>query len=118
MGEFGRHAHPVVRPGFKPGGERQPFPGRFDSCYLPPSPRHKSMSAKGLFDEAGYRAMIDTTTQLNLPGMELSDLMRSKCCVAVGRQPKSRRQPVLSYKRCRSEGTGMAACMTYHRALA
>jgi selenide,water dikinase len=45
MGEFGRHAHPVVRPGFKPGGGRQPFPGRFDSCYLPPPPRHKSMSA-------------------------------------------------------------------------
>src|ERR1700738_1505172 len=36
IGEFGRHAHPVVRPGFKPGGRRQPFPGRFDSCYLPP----------------------------------------------------------------------------------
>jgi selenide,water dikinase len=29
---------------------------------------------KGLLDEAGYRAMIDTTTQLNLPGMELSSL--------------------------------------------
>jgi selenide,water dikinase len=27
----------VVRPGFKPGGGRQPFPGRFDSCYLPPT---------------------------------------------------------------------------------
>jgi selenide,water dikinase len=25
----------VVRPGFKPGGGRQPFPGRFDSCCLP-----------------------------------------------------------------------------------
>src|ERR1700687_4460213 len=39
VGEFGRHAHPVVRPGFKPGGGRQPFPGRFDSCYLPPCRR-------------------------------------------------------------------------------
>ena len=29
---------------------------------------------KGLLDEAGYRAMIDTTTQLNLPGMELANL--------------------------------------------
>jgi selenide,water dikinase len=29
---------------------------------------------KGLLDEAGYRAMLDTTTQLNLPGMELSSL--------------------------------------------
>src|ERR1700730_17529538 len=29
---------------------------------------------QGLLDEAGYRAMIDTTTQLNLPGMELSRL--------------------------------------------
>ena len=29
---------------------------------------------KGLLDEAGYRAMIDTTTQLNLPGVELSNL--------------------------------------------
>src|SRR5271165_4393321 len=29
---------------------------------------------KGLLDDAGYRAMIDTTTQLNLPGMELSSL--------------------------------------------
>ena len=29
---------------------------------------------KGLLDEAGYRAMIDTTTQLNLPGTELSSL--------------------------------------------
>ena len=29
----------MVRPGFKPGGGRQPFPGRFDSCYLPPLPR-------------------------------------------------------------------------------
>ena len=29
---------------------------------------------KGLLDEAGYRAMIDTTTQLNLPGMDLSSL--------------------------------------------
>src|SRR5277367_5649661 len=38
IGQFGRHAHPVVRPGFKPGGGRQPFPGRFDSCYLPPLP--------------------------------------------------------------------------------
>ena len=25
----------MVRPGFKPGGGRQPFPGRFDSCCLP-----------------------------------------------------------------------------------
>src|SRR5712671_3186807 len=29
---------------------------------------------KGLLDEAGYRAMIDTTTRLNLPGTELSNL--------------------------------------------
>jgi selenide, water dikinase len=29
---------------------------------------------KGLLDDAGYRAMIDTATQLNLPGMELSRL--------------------------------------------
>src|SRR6202011_3266542 len=29
---------------------------------------------KGLLDDAGYRAMIDTTTQLNLPGMELSSI--------------------------------------------
>jgi selenide,water dikinase len=29
---------------------------------------------KGLLDEAGYRAMVDTTTRLNLPGMELSSL--------------------------------------------
>jgi selenide,water dikinase len=29
---------------------------------------------KGLLDDAGYRAMIATTTQLNLPGMELADL--------------------------------------------
>ena len=29
---------------------------------------------KGLLNDAGYRAMIDTTTQLNLPGMELSSL--------------------------------------------
>jgi len=29
---------------------------------------------KGLLDDAGYRAMIDATTQLNLPGMELSGL--------------------------------------------
>src|SRR6202035_37399 len=29
---------------------------------------------KGLLDHAGYRAMIDTTTQLNVPGMELSNL--------------------------------------------
>src|SRR5258708_8564949 len=29
---------------------------------------------KGLLDEAGYRAMIDTTNQLHLPGMELSGL--------------------------------------------
>ncbi len=29
---------------------------------------------KGLLDDAGYRAMIETTTQLNLPGMELSSL--------------------------------------------
>ena len=29
---------------------------------------------KGLLDDAGYRAMIDTTTQLNLPGMELANL--------------------------------------------
>src|SRR5258708_9198092 len=42
IGKFGRHAHPVVRPGFKPGGGRQPFPARFDSCYLPPWPRHKT----------------------------------------------------------------------------
>src|SRR3981189_831326 len=28
---------------------------------------------KDLLDEAGYRAMIETTTQLNLPGMELSN---------------------------------------------
>src|ERR1700730_17645805 len=27
---------------------------------------------KGLLDDAGYRAMIETTTQLNVPGMELS----------------------------------------------
>jgi len=43
-GEFGRHAHPAVRPGFKPGGGRQPFPGRFDSCYLPPSSRPRNVS--------------------------------------------------------------------------
>jgi selenide,water dikinase len=29
---------------------------------------------KGLLDDAGYRAMIDAATQLNLPGMELSGL--------------------------------------------
>ncbi|HUE11369.1 MAG TPA: selenide, water dikinase SelD [Steroidobacteraceae bacterium] len=29
---------------------------------------------KGVLDAAGYRALIDTTTQLNLPGMELSGL--------------------------------------------
>src|SRR5260221_7050978 len=29
---------------------------------------------KGLLDEAGYGAMIDTTTQLNVPGMDLSNL--------------------------------------------
>jgi selenide,water dikinase len=29
---------------------------------------------KGLLDDAGYRALIETTTQLNLPGMELSSL--------------------------------------------
>jgi selenide,water dikinase len=29
---------------------------------------------KGLLDDAGYRVMIDTTTQLNLPGMELANL--------------------------------------------
>jgi selenide,water dikinase len=29
---------------------------------------------KGLLDDAGYRAMIETTTQLNSPGMELSSL--------------------------------------------
>jgi selenide, water dikinase len=29
---------------------------------------------KGLLDEAGYRAMIETTTQLNLPGMQLAGL--------------------------------------------
>src|SRR6202048_879628 len=29
---------------------------------------------KGLLDDAGYRAMIDTTTQLNVPGMELSSV--------------------------------------------
>jgi selenide,water dikinase len=29
---------------------------------------------KGLLDDAGYRAMIETTTQLNLPGMELANL--------------------------------------------
>jgi selenide,water dikinase len=28
---------------------------------------------KGLLDDAGYRAMIETTTQLNVPGMELSN---------------------------------------------
>ncbi len=32
----GRHPYPVVRPGFKPGRGRQPLPGRFDSCCLPP----------------------------------------------------------------------------------
>jgi len=41
----------VVRPGFKPGGGRQPFPGRFDSCCLPlnrksvPTVRTPAMSA-------------------------------------------------------------------------
>src|SRR5208337_2622534 len=29
---------------------------------------------KGALDEAGYRAMIETATQLNLPGIELSRL--------------------------------------------
>jgi selenide, water dikinase len=29
---------------------------------------------KGLLDDAGYRAMIETATQLNIPGMELSSL--------------------------------------------
>src|SRR5260221_5450767 len=29
---------------------------------------------KGLLDGAGYRGMIDTTTQLNVPGMELMSL--------------------------------------------
>jgi selenide, water dikinase len=29
---------------------------------------------KGLLDDAGYRAMIETATQLNLPGMELASL--------------------------------------------
>jgi selenide,water dikinase len=29
---------------------------------------------KGLLDEAGYRVMIETTTQLNIPGMELAGL--------------------------------------------
>jgi selenide, water dikinase len=29
---------------------------------------------KGVLDDAGYRAMLETTTQLNLPGMELSSL--------------------------------------------
>jgi selenide, water dikinase len=29
---------------------------------------------KGLLDDAGYRALIDTTTQLNVPGMDLSSL--------------------------------------------
>jgi selenide,water dikinase len=29
---------------------------------------------KDLLDEAGYRSMVATTTQLNLPGMELADL--------------------------------------------
>ena len=29
---------------------------------------------KGVLDDDGYRAMIDTTTQLNIPGMELSTL--------------------------------------------
>jgi selenide,water dikinase len=29
---------------------------------------------KGVLDEAGYRALIDTTTQLNAPGMHLSNL--------------------------------------------
>src|SRR5882672_5626233 len=29
---------------------------------------------KGVLDDAGYRALIDTTTQLNLPGMELANL--------------------------------------------
>jgi selenide,water dikinase len=28
---------------------------------------------KGLLDDAGYRAMIETTTQLNIPGMELAN---------------------------------------------
>jgi selenide, water dikinase len=29
---------------------------------------------KGLLEDAGYRAMVETATQLNLPGMELADL--------------------------------------------
>lgn len=29
---------------------------------------------KGLLDDAGYRAMLETTTQLNVPGMELASL--------------------------------------------
>ncbi len=29
---------------------------------------------KNLLDDAGYRLMIETTTQLNLPGMELANL--------------------------------------------
>jgi selenide,water dikinase len=29
---------------------------------------------KGLLDDAGYRAMIETATQLNLPGIELASL--------------------------------------------
>ncbi len=29
---------------------------------------------KGLLDDAGYRAMLETTTQLNVPGMELANL--------------------------------------------
>ena len=29
---------------------------------------------KGVLDEAGYRAMLETTTQLNVPGMELANL--------------------------------------------
>lgn len=33
----GRHTHPVVRPGFKPGRGCQTLPGRFDSCCFPPS---------------------------------------------------------------------------------
>src|ERR1700730_5889846 len=44
---FGRHAHPVVRLGFKPSGGRQPFPGRFDSCYLPPSRLRERDRLKG-----------------------------------------------------------------------
>src|SRR5690606_6939826 len=40
----GRQARPVARPGFKPGWGRQPLPGRFDSCCLPPLPRPARMT--------------------------------------------------------------------------